>query len=51
MPHLTTIRLKKSISELGELAAKMLLERIEGKADNQPVILNHELVIRDSTPS
>lgn len=49
-PRLTTIRLKKSVSELGELAAHMLLERIEGNNDDSPVILNHELVIRESTP-
>ncbi len=49
-PQLTTMRLTKSISELGELAAKMLLERIEGKVDEQPVFLNHELIIRESTP-
>lgn len=49
-PRLTTIRLKKSVSELGELAAHMLLERIEGKHDGSPIILNHELVIRESTP-
>ena len=49
-PRLTTIRLKKSVSELGELAAHMLLERIEGNNDDSPVILNHDLVIRESTP-
>lgn len=49
-PQLTTIRLKNGISKLGELAANMLLDRIEDKADVQPVILEHELVIRDSTP-
>ena len=50
-PKLTTIRLKMSISKLGELAAKMLLDRIEGKVDDTPYVLNHELIIRDSTPS
>ncbi|MCA9883083.1 MAG: LacI family DNA-binding transcriptional regulator [Anaerolineae bacterium] len=49
-PRLTTFRLKKSVSELGELAAHMLLERIEGNNDHSPVILDHELVIRESTP-
>ena len=49
-PRLTTVRLKQSISELGELAANMLLGRIEGEVDHQPVILSHELVVRDSTP-
>lgn len=49
-PRLTTIRLKKSVSELGELAAQVLLERIEGNNDRAPIILNHELVIRESTP-
>lgn len=49
-PQLTTIRLKKSIGELGELAAQLLLERIEGTVHDEPVILSHELIIRDSTP-
>ena len=49
-PRLTTMRLKKSVSELGELAAHMLLERIEGKNNGSPIILDHELVIRESTP-
>lgn len=49
-PQLTTIRLAKSVTEIGELAAKMLLERIEGKINEQPIVLNHELIIRDSTP-
>lgn len=49
-PRLSTIRLKKGISYLGELAAHMLLERIEGESDNSPVVLDHELVIRESTP-
>jgi len=50
-PSLSTVRLKKSISEFGELAAHLLLERIEGNSDNLPIILDHELVIRESTPS
>jgi LacI family transcriptional regulator len=50
-PKLTTIRLKMSISKLGELAAQMLLDRIEGKGSNEPIILDQELIIRDSTPS
>jgi len=50
-PKLTTIRLKMSISKLGELAANMLLDRIEGKGDTNPIILDHELIIRDSTPA
>lgn len=49
-PKLTTISLRMSISELGELAANMLLDRIEGKVDDQPRILSHDLIIRDSTP-
>lgn len=49
-PQLTTIRLKNGISKLGELAAKMLLDRIEGRAGESSVVLGHELVIRDSTP-
>lgn len=49
-PRLSTIKLKPSIGELGELAAQMLLERIDGNANDKPVILNHELVVRDSTP-
>lgn len=49
-PKLTTIRLKMSISELGELAANMLLERIEGEVSTQSHILDHELIIRGSTP-
>jgi LacI family transcriptional regulator len=49
-PKLTTLRLTLTISELGELAARMLLERIGGKVDQQPCILTHELIVRDSTP-
>lgn len=49
-PKLTTIRLKMNISELGELAANMLLERIEGRGNDKPHRLDHELIIRDSTP-
>jgi len=49
-PNLTTICLKLSISKLGELAAKMLLDRIEGKVNDEPYILDHELIVRDSTP-
>jgi len=49
-PNLTTICLKLSISKLGELAAKMLLDRIEGKVNDEPCILDHELIVRDSTP-
>lgn len=48
-PKLTTIRMKLSISKLGELAANMLLDRIEGRVDDEPHILDHELIIRDST--
>ncbi len=50
-PKLTTIRVKMGISKVGELAANLLLDRIEGKLDDKPHILNHELVIRDSTPT
>lgn len=49
-PRLTTIRLKNGIHGLGELAANILLKRIEGDNDNLPIILDHELVIRESTP-
>jgi LacI family transcriptional regulator len=48
-PRLTTIRLNTNISQLGELAARLLLERIEGKVDKQSIVLSPQLIIRDST--
>lgn len=49
-PTLTTLRLSMTKYELGAMAARMLLERIEGHLDQNPVVLHHELILRDSTP-
>ena len=49
-PSLTTLRLSLSKREVGELAARMLLDRIEGTVGETKVLLDHELVIRDSAP-
>jgi LacI family transcriptional regulator len=49
-PTLTTLRLKQSKQEVGAMAARMLLERMENDAKQTPVVLNHDLIIRDSAP-
>ncbi len=49
-PSLTTLRLAISKREVGELAAWMLLDRIEGGLGETKILLDHELVIRDSAP-
>ena len=49
-PRLTTLRLTLDKDEQGALAAQMLLDRIEGQVDQEPILLNHELVIRESAP-
>ena len=49
-PTLTTLRLKQTKQEVGAMAARMLLERMENGAKQTPVILNHDLIIRDSAP-
>ena len=49
-PSLTTLRLSISKRAVGELAAKMLLDRIEGTVNETKIVLDHELVIRDSAP-
>ena len=50
VPALTTLRLSLTKHEVGAMAAKMLLARIEGEAHPNPVVLSHELIIRDSAP-
>lgn len=47
---LTTLRLNLDKSEVGEITARMLLERIDGQCEQSDIILHHELVIRDSAP-
>jgi DNA-binding LacI/PurR family transcriptional regulator len=48
---LTTVRTKTHIRDLGELAANMLLGRINGnEGDELPIMVAYELVIRDSAP-
>jgi LacI family transcriptional regulator len=49
-PTLTTLRLKQTKQDVGAMAARMLLERMENGAKQTPVILNHELIIRASAP-
>lgn len=46
-PPLTTVR--QDFAELGRRCLRMLLERIEGNADNIRVTVPPELVVRDST--
>jgi DNA-binding LacI/PurR family transcriptional regulator len=50
VPALTTLRLSLTKNEVGSIAAQMLLARIEGEAHQNPVVLSHELIIRDSAP-
>lgn len=50
-PRLTTVRTKTHIRDLGELAANMLLGRINGNEDEEsPIMVAYELVVRDSAP-
>ena len=49
-PTLTTLRLKQTKQEVGAMAARMLLERMEKNIDQTPIVLNHDLIIRDSAP-
>ncbi len=49
-PSLTTLRLQLTKREVGALAARMLLERIEGHPTQDQVLLNHELIVRESAP-
>ncbi|MAS33901.1 MAG: hypothetical protein CL610_07835 [Anaerolineaceae bacterium] len=50
VPALTTLRLKTTKQEVGAIAARMLLERIEGRSTRDEVVLEHELVVRESAP-
>jgi LacI family transcriptional regulator len=47
-PSLTTLQTPKQY--LGALAVKMLLERIDGHYDSDTVIIEQELIIRESAP-
>lgn len=49
-PSLTTLRLRLTKREVGALAGRMLLERIEGSPTRDEVMLEHELVVRESAP-
>lgn len=49
-PSLTTLRLELTKQEVGALAARMLLERIEGRPTQDEVLINHILVVRESAP-
>ncbi|MBZ0300071.1 MAG: LacI family transcriptional regulator [Anaerolineae bacterium] len=49
-PSLTTLRLERTKQEVGALVARMLLERIEGSPTQDEVMINHELVVRESAP-
>ena len=49
-PTLTTLRLNMTKHEVGAMAARMLLERIEGQVNQEPVALSHRLIVRDSAP-
>ena len=49
-PTLTTLRLKQTKQEVGAMAARMLLERMENGVEQQAIILNHDLIVRDSAP-
>jgi LacI family transcriptional regulator len=46
-PKLTTIRQDKY--ELGYQAAQMLIDMLENRSDNRKVILNNQLIVREST--
>ncbi len=47
-PSLTTLQTPKH--EMGALAVQMLLERINGQRDQAPVIIEQELIVRESAP-
>ena len=50
-PSLTTLDLTTSKQEVGELAGRLMLQRIENiKSRQDDVILNHRLIVRDSAP-
>lgn len=49
-PSLTTLRLELTKREVGALAARMLIERIEGRPTQDHIMLNHELIVRESAP-
>jgi LacI family transcriptional regulator len=49
-PSLTTLRLSLTKREVGALAGRTLLERIEGSSTRDEVVLEHELVVRESAP-
>ena len=49
-PTLTCLRVTITAREIGALAARMLLDRVEGEILQEPVVLDHELVLRDSAP-
>ena len=49
-PPLTTLRYTISNRRVGEMAAEMLLGRIQGNTEQDEVILQHELLIRESAP-
>lgn len=47
-PSLTTLRTPKQ--EVGALAINMLLERINGQHDQEPVTIHQTLIVRESAP-
>ncbi len=49
-PPLTTLRLKTDKQAVGEMAAQMLLARIEGGDTCDELVLEHELIVRASAP-
>lgn len=49
-PSLTTLRLSLGKREVGALAGQILLERINGSSARDEVVLEHELVVRESAP-
>jgi DNA-binding LacI/PurR family transcriptional regulator len=50
-PPLTTLDLTIAKQEVGAMAARMLLERIENsEIQQEDVILEHKLIVRDSAP-
>ena len=46
LPNLTTVR--QPLHELGELAASSLIDSMSGQTSAAPIILSHELIVRDS---
>jgi LacI family transcriptional regulator len=49
-PSLTTLRLRLTKREVGALAGRLLLERIDGSSTCDEIVLEHELVVRESAP-